>query len=293
MRPLSDSSTLLELLQERTYTAAQLRARPLTAHLAAPLEALHDSWLHALQTEVRLAEEVLRAEAAVEVADEQLDALLAAIVSTARNATGGDRGAPLYVRLLGTQRALDAQRPVLGEQLALMRSWRDVLAGSGVPALAVQEGPLVALIARADAALADKHAAEQALTDFTETGERRALLDKHVAARQGVYDALLALAEDDPSLPADFAERFFPREARAQVPTLDTVAASIRRLESQLARQRALHAQLLERKAESERARKSAELTALRSELGELEREQTARFARIAEVRARIDDLSE
>lgn len=292
MRTLSESSTLIELLQERTYLTAQLLCRPLTAHLAPPLAALHDEWLAAMATEVKLAEAVVRTEAAVQVVDEQLDLLLVEIVTAVRAATGGDRNAQLYVRLLGTQRPSEAKQPVLGEQLELMRSWQPVLREAGVPALEALAPRLEALVTQADRALLAKQQAEQALAEFSETGARRVLLDRLNALRLSTYDALVALAEEHLELPADFPEQFFPREARARTPTIESVATSIQRLEAQLAKQRALLTELVEKREASERARAAAELAALHAELAALEKEQTARFARIAEVHGRIAELS-
>ena len=67
--------------------------------------------------------------------DARLDQLLTAIVNSVLVVVGNDRSAPLYVRLLGNQRPSDAKRPVLGEQLELMRSWVGTLGECESPSL--------------------------------------------------------------------------------------------------------------------------------------------------------------
>jgi hypothetical protein len=280
--------TLIELLQERAYTDAQLKAHPLTAGLAAEYDALHSAWLKVMEQEIRLAEAVVTAEAMVRFADGRLDQLLTAIVSSVLSAVGNDRSAPLYVRLLGTQRPSDAKRPVLGEQLELMRSWIPTLAESELPALQRHAGELSTVVAQADRALADQQAAEHALTEFSESGGRQAFIAGFNALRQTTHAKLQQLTDQDSSLPEDFAEQFFQSSERARTPTLAGIEASIRRLEGQLSKQRAVHHDLLAKRDARERARAEATQRAIRAELAILEKEHAERQTRIDALHAKL-----
>lgn len=281
MRTLNYLMTLVELLQERAYTAAQLKAHPLTTALAHEYDALHAAWLKVMEQEIALAEAVVTAEAMVRFTDGRLDHLLSAIVSSVLATVGNDRKAPLYVRLLGNQRPSDAKRPVLGEQLELMRSWVPTLAESDSPRLQRHASELITAIEHADRALADQQSAEQALATFSENGERKAFIDGFDALRHATHAKLQLLTDQDESLPDDFAEQFFPSSERSRAPTLSGVEATIRRLEAQLSRQRALHKDLLTKRDARDKAREEANQRAIRAELAILEKEHAERQARI------------
>ena len=288
MRTLNYSMTLIELLQERAYTDAQLKAHPLTTQLASDYDALHAAWLKVMEQEIKLAEAVVTAEAMIRFTDARLDQLLTAIVSSVLAAVGNDRSAPLYVRLLGNQRPSDAKRPVLGEQLELMRSWVATLSESESPSLQRYASELAAAIAHADRAIADQQAADRALTEFSETGERKAFIDGFSALRHATHAKLQALIDQDPTLPEDFAEQFFPSSERTRAPTLSGVEANIRRLENQLAKQRVLHKDLLAKRDARDRARAEATQRALRAELAILEKEHAERQVRIDALHTRL-----
>ena len=280
--------TLIELLQERAYTNAQLKAHPLTADLAAGFDALHVAWLKVMEQEIKLAEAVVTAEAMVRFADGRLDQLLTGIVSSVLAAVGNDRTAPLYVRLLGTQRPSDAKRPVLGDQLELMRSWIATLTETDQPALQRHAIDLTVAVAQADRALADQQAAEQALTTFTESGERHDFIESFKALRQATHEKLVQLGDREDSLPDDFAEQFFQSSERSRTPTIQGIEANIRRLEGQLTKQRAIHHDLTAKRDVRERARADATQRAIRAELAILEKEHAERQTRISTLNAKL-----
>lgn len=288
MRTLNYSMTLIELLQERAYTDAQLKAHPLTTQLASDYDALHAAWLKVMEQEIKLAEAVVTADAMIRFTDARLDQLLTAIVNSVLVVVGNDRSAPLYVRLLGNQRPSDAKRPVLGEQLELMRSWVGTLGECESPSLQRHASELATAIAHADRALADQQAADRALTAFSESGERKAFIDGFSALRQATHAKLQTLIDQDPTLPEDFAEQFFPSSERTRTPTLAGVEANIRRLENQLAKQRAIHKDLQAKREARDKARAAATERALRAELSILEKEHAERQQRIDALHARL-----
>lgn len=280
--------TLIELLQERAYTDAQLKAHPLTTQLASDYDALHAAWLKVMEQEIKLAEAVVTADAMIRFTDARLDQLLTAIVNSVLVVVGNDRSAPLYVRLLGNQRPSDAKRPVLGEQLELMRSWVGTLGECESPNLQRHASELAVAITNADRALADQQAADRALSAFSESGERKSFIDGFSALRQATHAKLQTLIDQDPTLPEDFAEQFFPSSERTRTPTLAGVEANIRRLENQLAKQRAIHKDLQAKREARDKARAEATQRALRAELSILEKEHAERQLRIDALHARL-----
>jgi len=241
-----------------------------------------------MEQEIQLAEAIVTAEAMVRFADGRLDQLLTSIVSSVLAAVDNDRSAPLYVRLLGTQRPSDAKRPVLGEQLELMRSWVPILAESALPALSRHASELATAVAQADRALADQQTAEHKLSEFAETGSRQSFLNGFNALRQTTHAKLQLLTDQHGSLPDDFTEQFFQSSERARAPTLAGIEASIRRLEGQLSKQRALHHDLLAKRDARERARAEATQRAIRAELAILEKEHAERQTRIDALHAKL-----
>ncbi len=90
------------------------------------------------------------------------------------------------------------------------------------PALAALAPVLVDLIARADAAIAQHLAADQALKDFDMLGGKKTLIDGYNVLRQTAYGQLAAIPHAHPNamLPANFADRFFRHEGRRGVAAL-------------------------------------------------------------------------
>jgi hypothetical protein len=282
--------TLIELLQERAYTAAQLKAHPLTAEMAKDFDQLHAIWLQVMEQEIALAEAVVTTEARARFVDGQLDQLLGLILKTVLERVDGDRGAPLYVRLVGKQKPSEVKRPVLGEQLELMRSWVTPLRELADPELQAHAETLAECVAQADEALAAQQAAEQQLTEFSERGDRRAFVERMSTLRRATFNRLTTLPRRHPDagLAPDFAELFFQTSERARTPTLAGIEANIRRLEAQLEKQRAVLQKLTAKRSASEQARIEAERQLIQAELDVLEREHSDRQKRIDTLRAQL-----
>lgn len=289
MRTLTTSMTLIELLQERAYTAAQLKAHPLTAELARDYDELHIVWLRVLDEEIQLAEAVVTAQALARAVDAELDRLFDAVIAEVRTGNVAEPEA-LLRRLLGTQRPQDARRPVLGEQLELMRRWPAVLFSTNVEPLHRMAAALTAALAQGDQAATDRTRAERALTDFEQSGERSEFIERFNTLRRATRERLVALQQQNADLPTDFATRFFQQPERTPRVTLASLEQQIKRLEAQLAQKKAQHEELVAKRAESERARRTAEQRALRTELQALEEEERARAARIAELRQKLTE---
>jgi hypothetical protein len=101
----------------------------------------------------------------------------------------------------------------------------DVGAGGETPTLAALAPILVDLVAKADAAIANQLAAEQALKDFDLLGGKKTLIDGYNGLRQTVFGMLAAIPHTHPTamLPGNFADRFFRHESRKGVAALRNV----------------------------------------------------------------------
>lgn len=290
MRTLTPSMTLIELLQERAYTAAQLKAHPLTAQLAREYEELHIAWLRILDEEIQLAEAVVTAQALARSVDADLDRLFDAIVAEARARTEADPESSLMRRLLGTQRPQDARRPVLGEQLELMRRWPEVLFSTDAAPLHRLAAALSAALQQGEKAGGDRTRAEQALTDFEQRGERFEFIERFNGLRRATREKVVEIQQRHPELPVDFAARFFQQPERPPRPTPTVLEQQIKKLEAQLTQKRTMLSELRARRDESERTRRAAEQRALRTELGQLEEEQRVRATRIAAIQKKLEE---
>lgn len=294
MRTLQYGFPLLDLIQDLSFTHAQLEANPLTAAYA---KAFAD---HAAEVKKAVGRQLdLVATLAVTDAKKvQVDSVLNGLVDQTRAAlltlSGNDRNTPLYRRLFGDQSPSTIKRPILGTQLELMRDWVNPLSTAPQPELTALVPLLTVTIKDADNAIAAGRTAEQALADFTEIGDCKSLIDKANALRKATYGKLAELVHDKPAahLPADFADQFFLRESRWSAPDREELLARIARNDKQGAR---LRQQLQEFDDELELSRKSereAQANALRTELAATIQRRAEEQAREAALQAQLTQLT-
>jgi len=271
----------LELLGELLYTAAQLRAHPLSQELAADFEALLAMWERVAATELRFIKEEAQSEARLDRIDEDVDVEVDGVSQTTLVETKQDRSAPLYLNYFGTQRPFEVSKPRLGAELETVRSWLPSLKSSSVAKLREIGARLERAVAEADVAVVTAATLVQQQRDFATIGERKTLVDALNTLRQQTYAKLVLIAETPANeLPRSFPDRFFRREHRerktvAPVSSIESVDAEIAALEEQLAERKALRARL-EAERQAADAAKAAE-----AELALLER-------RAKELRARL-----
>lgn len=293
MRTLSYSMSLNDLLVERVFTEAQLRAHSLTVSFAKAFADLHNDWLAVQNLEIKHLIEVATADALAVGLDGQLNVLLDLVNLALLAAVGNDRDADLYKHFFGNQRPSDAKRPVLGEQLAMQRDWIPVLKSSKFPGLQALAAPLEKLVKQAEGAASDLRDKKEAEAAFVDIGERKKFVDDFNAARRTAHGKLSALPKLHPesNLPSDFAEQFFIRESRSTMPTQGQVLRNIQRLQDKLQKEQALYAELAAQKAAQDKARSDAEAAHLRAELQDAEKQAAAEQARIAELKAKLGQL--
>jgi hypothetical protein len=254
------------ILDDNSFTIGELTSHPLAAGYVARFETFQDQWFTVNKARTLLEIAVGKAEGAVHGADAALDDFVDTLDRTVLIAVKNDRQAPLYELYFGTKPPHLLKRPVLSDELATCRAWVPSLQTSSVAALAALAPVLTGLVAAADAAVAQKIAADQALKDFDTIGDKKALVDAFNGVRKSVYGELSALPHQNTAamLPADFADRFFPHDSHAGLTALTNpkdVQAKIDRLNKDLT---AAHAHLgnLNAKAAAKEAKKKAEAAA-------------------------------
>jgi hypothetical protein len=298
-RILGMDTPVEDLRQEIFHTLARLRAYPFLVTQVGLVEALLPELSTLQQQEIAIELEELEAETRVITADEGIDFLSTAISATLDALTGRDRKAPLYQRYFGSTSPSKLRRPVLGEQLAVMRTWVPSLtAPESAPALRAYGDQLAARVVEADQAVQARSEAGRKRADF-DLGPRKAFVDRFNALRLSLYGQLAELAHGKPELglPSDFATPFFLRDTRNRQLSLSELEQSILRLRERLQRQEAELARRLEeealvekQRAAQELAEAEAELSAMEDELAETEKQRAELAARVAALREQKKD---
>lgn len=277
-----------DLSDEIMHTGSLLRAYPFLAPQAAQFEALLPEWLELLQAETALARARREAEARAIAVDDIFNFLCSALSSTLLAENGNDRDAPVYQRFFGGTSPSKLKRPILGEQLAVMRTWVPVLiAPQSSPALQAYGNQLAEAVIEADQVVLALSEAEGKLADF-QIGPRKAFIDKLNAMRQAVYGQLaeIPLRHPERNLPLDFAHRFFLRRSGPRKPTIPGVEQKILRLRERLRKQEELLAALMDEADTEARLREDAEVAAMEAELAAIQQQQAETAERLAALKA-------
>ncbi len=272
------------------HTSALLGSYPFLSELSAQFDALYEGWNTLFEEELALLRRQRAAEASVIAVDEALDFLCAAIAATILAESGGDRKTVTYQRYFGTARPSQLKRPVLGNQLDVMRSWIPSLSAADSSAALREYGQQLAeRVVEADAAVIALAEAEREQADF-EIGVRKRFIDDLNATRMRIHGQLAELAHRSTEfkLSRDFARRFFLRgrsSARASINDLERkvlrARERLRRYEEQLAR-------LIEEEERTNNQRQDAEVEAAEAAMEELERQQAVLAAQQAEISERL-----
>ena len=294
MRTLPYGFPLLDLVHELSFSTAQLKAHPLGAPSVKEFEDLLAATQKTLLRQIELVAAQASAEAKVVRADDALNQLLDLVNLTLLNVTDRNRDAPLYQRFFGGQRPSEAKRPILGAQLELMRDWVPTLQAATSPELKALATPLDSAIQSADAAVGALRTAEQQMTDFSEIGECKELIDKSNGTRKATRGKLAEAVHKNPAanLPTDFAEQFFLREVRLGTPNRPELLSRIARQEQQLTRLKQQLAELDERRVQAEKVEREAQAAALRGQVAAIDKRVEDERARAAALRSKLDQLT-
>ena len=278
---------LPDVAQEITHTTAQLRAYPFLQTQADQAEALLADVNRLTQEQLALERAIMEARARKYVVDDGLNGVSSAIAGTLLTENGGDRSDPVFLRYFGNTQPSRFNRPVLGAQLATMRTWVLSLV-QGSPALQAYGVQLNQCVSEADTAVRNEAEAERALADF-KIGPHTELMDRVNGLRLAHYGQLAELPHTrrDLGLPQDFAHRFFLRATGQRRPTIATLEKEVASLRTQLEKAEQQLAGLREESEAETRLRDDAELAEAAEELAAIEQQRAEAAARLAEIQAR------
>jgi hypothetical protein len=288
LRTFDSDDAPLPLREELTYSRDRCENHDLGAQHVAVFAALLDEWQVVFAKFLALQDKIARAEARVDASDDELDPFVDE-VAAALLLGNNDRNAPEFRAYFGSKQPHEVRRPVLGEELELVRAWIPALKASGNALLANLGTRGEALVAKADGAVEALGAAKQEFRSFRLAGEYSQFVDKLNASRKAVYGELgkAAHAPEAKGLPGDFPDHFFRHEARRnKKQTPQAVRDRIAALEAELTRQKVSLGELDAKAAadaQAEEARK-----ALEAELVEAERARAELEKKTAEIKARL-----
>jgi hypothetical protein len=219
---ISPQAKLDELLDENSFSLGELPSHPLAAFFIPQFDDFQTHWFATSAARTALLIAIGKANGALSGADDAIDDFVDLLDRTILIITKNDRLAALYLFYFGQTPAHLLKRPILGDELATVRSFLPSLQSSQHPALATLTPILAGLIAKADTAIAAHVAAVQALKDFDMLGPMKTLVDGYNGLRQTTYGKLAAMPHEHPTmmLPPSFADRFFRHESHKGVTAL-------------------------------------------------------------------------
>jgi hypothetical protein len=257
------------------FTSSRVRRNPFTAALIPEVDAFRATIEAARAEERTLIEADAEASAAVQFADQDLDASVDFVASNT------DRKSLLSTRLFGDLRPSELKKPLLSGQLQVMSGWPDVLTKSEKAVLVTHVPLLTQRLATAHQAATEKKASANKLADFRTVGTRAKLNEEHNAFRKALYGKLGEIQHEN-TLPSGWAESFFHQDSSDALTLgeLDRKIASTEADLDALKKQRdALKAQeekIAAVRAEALRKEKQAKLDALVKAKAEIEAKENA-----------------
>jgi len=219
-------ASLADILLENSFTLGKLQTNALAVPFTPPFDTFQTTWQTTNALRTTLLVNIGKADGAVSAADDTLDDFVDTLDRTLLIAVKNDRKSALYQLYFGELLPSALKRPILGEELARVRKFIPSLQGSPTTSLAALAPSLVTAVAAADAAVAAKLAATQALEDFDATGGKATLVGAFNALRQTTYGQLAAIPHQNPAaaLPPTFGDRFFRHGTKTGVTAAKTVA---------------------------------------------------------------------
>ena len=286
IRVLAYRTSLFILLREIQYSLSQMMHEPLAASYVPIYQALRDDWKVVLLEEIAILDELSHAQAAVDKADNAIDAFCGRVSRCIDESTDGKTRKQIRQALFKNKTLGKFRRPVLGGQLLAFSEWSVTLTTCGVPALAAMAAEADSLTVVGKSAEAARNGAQKRNRDFRDVGTRKQFIDKVNATRKETHGGLAKMPFQNPALPQDFAEAFFYSDPpRADEETIDEVKTSIEDLTSQLTERNALLKKLedeaaVEAKAEADRKLEDQEIDELEAQAEELRKRLAAKRAK-------------
>lgn len=203
---LDPNASLVVLRDDLVYLQSRVARDERTADLAKVIAKLLTDWLDVFTKQLAHWDAQTDAQAGVEFADDALDARVDAFAKDADAAVEGARDDALYRQYLNVPPS-ELKRPVLGDELDVMRDWYTLLEHEENATLKGHRKTLGREIADADAALAARAAADAKNNAFRATGAAAKFVARVGETRNTLWDEInKRLSRDDGP---DAAKRFF------------------------------------------------------------------------------------
>ena len=295
LRTLPIDSQILELSEEMFHTSSLLASYPFLSEQQTQLETLYPEWESLFREEQALVRSLSVAQALVIVADDGIDFLGNAISATILAETNGDRKSVAYQRYFGNQRPSELRRPVLGRQLAVMRSWVPSLkASEHSPMLQEYGEKLEVKVAEGEAATDALEEVERQRVDFN-VGPRKRFVDKLNATRKLIHGQIADLAHRSPelNLSRDFPSRFFLRGRSNRRPTLGELERKVLSARERLRRYEEQLQRVLDEEDRADSVRREAARKVTEATMEDLLRQQAELAQQQAVLAEQLETLSE
>ncbi len=288
VRTYDTDAVPLALRDDLVYSLGMCENHDLAKNYVLVFTTLLGQWQVVFAQFLSLQDKISRAESRVDACDDGLDVLVDEVAAAILYGNN-DRSSAEFRAFFGSKQPHEIKRPILGDQLEVVRAWIPALENA-TKALLVNLGARgEALVANADAAVDALGAAQQEFRTFRLTGGYSQFVDAMNAGRKTVHGELGKLRHqpEGKGLPTDFADRFFRHETRRnKKQTVDAVRARIAALQAELAKETAALA-ALEAKAKSEEEAEQAR-KALEAELAEAETARAELEKKTAEIKAKL-----
>jgi hypothetical protein len=200
-----------DVLAEHVHTLTTLTADTRVAHLAPKFNALVTNWKSVRAQRIDLVIALAQAQAAAIFIDMQLNGIADLVYAALQTITDKDKTDPLWPIFMKGYELSELKRPVLQNQLAIMKQWPQAITDANREELILIGKKLAPLLPIATDAEGVIVKARQAIETFDKVGPWRQHVDQGNTERVTVYGELLEIPHNNPDarLPADYADQFF------------------------------------------------------------------------------------
>jgi hypothetical protein len=205
------NTALTTIREDLIFTSSRLRADATAKPLEKAIALLLKEWTSVYATQLSLWDAQAEAEALIAAADDNLDDFIPLFANTMRGLACGEKSATwsLFFKVAPYEIAA----PVLGDELAAVKRWSQLLGKSKEAQLTAHKKHLDKLIAEAEAAVKAREDAALANEHFRTKGALAAFVLDIAKKRDGLAADLGALAAKSGTLPRNYASRFFRKRA--------------------------------------------------------------------------------
>ena len=203
------NTALTTIREDLIFTSSRLRADPTAKPSEKVIALLLKEWASVHATQLNLWDAQAEAESMIAAADDNLDDFIPLFANTMRGLPGGEKGAAwaLFFKVAPYEIAA----PVLGDELAAVKRWSQLLGKSKEAQLTAHKKHLDKLIAEAETAVKAREDAAIAGEHFRTQGALAAFVLNVAKKRDGLAADLGSLAANSSLLPRNYASRFFRR----------------------------------------------------------------------------------